>query len=125
MGKLVYEPIAKMSKRAIGLALRSGDPDIMLRALLSAALYSGDGLWAEKLVFKFIDHNNPYVRGNAMVSLGHIARIHGSLDRERAIDVLRVATNDRHEFVRGHAIEALEDVRHWIKQNGRWLGEDM
>lgn len=121
MSEPVYEPISRMSKRNITAALRSPDSKVVLRAILSAALYSDDGLWAEKLVYKFIDHDDPYIRGNAMLSLGHIARVHGSLNRERAIDVLRVAKNDRHEFVRSHAIDALDDVRHRVKKNGRWI----
>jgi hypothetical protein len=122
MEELTYEPISRMTKRDMIAALKSEDPNTVLRGLLSAALYSGDGIWAEKLVYKFIDHEDPHVRGNALLSLGHIARIHGTLDRQRAIDVLRVAKHDRHEFVRGQALDSLEDVQHWIKRNGRWIG---
>lgn len=125
MGKTIYEPIPKMSKRAISKDLRSDDPDTLLTALLSAALYSGDGMRAEKLAYKFIDHADPYVRGTAMLSLGHIARVHGTLDRDKAIHVLRVARHDTNEHVRGTAFDALEEVQHWIKRNGRWLGSDL
>lgn len=125
MAKLVYQAIPQMSKREISKDLRSKEPGTILRALLSAALYSGDGPWAEKLVYKFIDHEDPYVRGNAFLSLGHIARIYGTLDRSRAIDVLRVAKHDEHQFVRNHALDSIEDVQHWIKRSGRWIGSDL
>jgi HEAT repeat protein len=92
--------------------------------VLSAALYSGDGQWAEELVYKLIDHSDALVRSNAMLSLSHIARVHGTLDRQRAIDVLRVARNDRDESVRSQAEDALEDVQHFIKRTGRWIGSD-
>ncbi|MGE3466902.1 MAG: HEAT repeat domain-containing protein [Pyrinomonadaceae bacterium] len=106
------------------IGLRSDDAKIVSDAVLSAALYSGDGAWAEQLAYRLIDHSEPVVRGNALLSLAHIARVHGTLDRQRAIDVLRAAKNDRDEFVRGQANDALEDVQHYIKRNGRWIGGD-
>src|SRR5436305_7887501 len=107
MAKLRYEPIPKMSKRDISQAVRSGEDRQISRAVLSAALYSGDGQWAEKLLYKFIDHPSPIVRGTAFLSLGHIARVYGTLDRNRAVDVLRVAKNDRDKSVRGLVNDAL------------------
>lgn len=124
MADLVYEPIRRMSKREIVAVIRENESEKVLMAVLSAALYSGDGKWAEKLAYKLIDHSDALVRGNAMLSLSHIARIHGTIDRSRAIDILRVARNDRDEFVRGHAENALEDVQHFIKRSGRWIGRD-
>src|SRR5687767_6219278 len=120
--KLVYAPIPRMSKRDINAALRENDSKKLSVAVLSAALHSGDGVWAETIAYRLIDHQDPLVRGNAFLSLGHIARVHGTLDRSRAIDVLRVATHDMEEYVRGHALDALDDVQHWIKRSGRWIG---
>lgn len=120
----IYEEIARMSKREINKSIASGNSREQSRAVLSAALYTGDGEWAEKLAYRLIDHSDAAVRGNAFLSLGHIARVHGTLDRQRAIDVLRVATNDRDEFVRGTAGAVLEDVEHYIKRSGRWIGSD-
>lgn len=122
--KLVYEHIPEMSKRNIIKALSSGNADAISHALLSAALYSKDATWAEGLAYRLIDHAEPIVRGSALLSLAHIARLHGTLDRQRAIDVLRTAKNDRDEFVRGQAYDALEDVQHYIKRSGRWIGTD-
>lgn len=123
MEKPVYQSIPQLSKRDITKNLGSNDTEIVLHAILSAALYSGDGHWAEKIAYKFIDHENPFVRGNALLALAHIARIHGTIDRSRAIDVSRVARYDKDAFVRGHAEDCLEEVQHWIKRNGRWLGQ--
>ena len=122
--KPIYDPIRRMSKQEINAAIRENDSKKLSIAVISAALYSGDGVWAEKLAYKLIDHPDHLVRGNAMLSLGHIARVHGTLDRDRAIDVLRVAMNDRDEYVRTHASDARDDVEHWIKRSGRWLGQD-
>ncbi len=124
MADLVYEPIRRMSKREIASIVREDVPERVWEAVLSAALYSGDGQWAEKLAYKLIDHRDALVRGNAMLSLSHIARIHGTIDRSRAIDILRVALNDRDESVRRQAADALEDVQHFIKRSGKWIGSD-
>jgi len=120
--ELIYEPIPWMSKREINSVIRNNEPGVLSIAVLSAALYSGDGIWAEKICYKLVQHPHANVRGNALQSLGHIARVHGTLDRKRAIKLLQAALNDEHEDVRGNAYNALEDVKHYIKRNGRWVG---
>lgn len=113
---LNYVPIPWMSKSEINAAIRDNLVEKLEIAVLSAALNSGDGIWAEKVCFKLVNHSDPTVRGNALLSLGHIARIHGKLDRKRAIKTLEAALNDEDEFVRGHAEDALEDVQHFVNK---------
>lgn len=115
-----FEPIPWMGKRDINRVIREDVPENVSMAVLSAALNSGDGIWAEKVCYKLVNHLDPNVRGNALLSIGHIARVHGTLDRKRALSTLKAALNDDHEFVRAHADDALDDVRHFMKRDGRW-----
>ena len=48
------------------------------------------------------------VRGNA--SLGHLARIHRRLDRLAVLPIIEAALLDPHEYVRGQANAAADDI---------------
>ena len=54
------------------------------------------------------------VRGNAVLALGHIARIHGALDRAKADAILRRAKGDDSAYVRGQAEAAGDDIAHFL-----------
>ena len=116
--KLVYESIPNFDRRVIELAIKNDEVEILRLAALSAAMNSGDGPWAESICYELAAHPDDNVRGNALLSLGHIARIFGTLDRGRAIRTLRLSLQDPNEFVRGQAYDGLEDVKWFIKRDG-------
>lgn len=115
---LRYEPIPWLGRRAINAAVREDNVELLRIAAISAALGSGDGIWAEKICYKLIAHPDSVVRGNAGLSLGHISRIHGALNRQRAIKTLRQLCKDEDEFVRGQAESGLDDVKWFLKRDG-------
>ncbi|MDD5302499.1 MAG: hypothetical protein PHS14_05250 [Elusimicrobia bacterium] len=88
---------------------RSGDPNSICDALIRVALNDPDPVWAEDICLRFISHANVEVRGLAATCLGHIARIHGSLDLAKVIPLLdRLAADPE---VGGRAEDALDDIR--------------
>jgi len=111
--KLTYEPIPNLSREEIELTIRKGEPEKVLKAVLSAALFSGDGAWAEKICYRVAEHPSPLVRANVHTALGHIARIHGTMDWNKAVEVLESGLRDQDEFVRSAARDGLDDVKHF------------
>ncbi len=107
-----------MGRSAINAAIRKNDIDQLRYAALSAALESGNGPWAEEITYRLIDHTDSIVRGNACLSLGHIARVFGALDRKRAIETLKKALSDDDDFVRRHAQDAIDEVKWFLKRDG-------
>ncbi len=101
-------------------ALRSGHPGRVGRALLSLAL-NGDPR-AEAAALEHAGHPDVQVRRNAATSLGHVARIAGALDLDRAVPALLRLLADPDTF--GEADDALNDVEHFLGVNrGAWLGD--
>jgi len=109
-----YESIPPLSRAEVLSAVERNDPAELLRVVLSAALHDPDPDWAMELCFRLATHPHWNVRGNAMLGLGHIARLHERLDRTRAQAILLAGLADSHEYVRGQADGATSDVEHYL-----------
>ena len=83
--------------------------------VLSVALYSDDYQYAESFCFKLSNHKHFNVRGNAILGFGHIARIHGKLNKNKIKPIIKNALRDENEFVRGQADNAMDDTKHFLK----------
>lgn len=109
-----YEPIPALSRDAIEAALARDEPGELLRVVLSAALEANDAAWAEDVCLRLAGHPHPNVRGNAVLGLGHLARIHGRLDEARALPAIEAALADADDLVRGQADAAAGDVEQFL-----------
>ena len=83
--------------------------------MLSAALYAEDREWAEDICLRLSNHEHFNVRGNAVLGLGHIARIHRELNELKAKPVIEAALKDENVYVRGQAVAAADDVEFFLK----------
>jgi hypothetical protein len=109
-----HEPIPEPARAQVEAAILRDDPDELARAVIGAALHADDGAWAEEVCVRLASHPHPNVRGNAVLGLGHVARVHASLDRGRALPILEAALGDADEYVRGQAHAAVDDVEHFL-----------
>jgi hypothetical protein len=109
-----YEPIPKYSREQIRAALERDDPADLLHAVLAAALYDPELEWAEALCLRLATHPNFTVRGNALLGFGHLARLHGRLDRAKVQPVIQAGLHDSDDYVRGHANDAADDAEHFL-----------
>ena len=115
----VYEPITRADAEA---AFQSGDGPTIVNALLRLSLAGPDRQYAEECAIRHIAHRDVWVRRNAATSLGHIARITGELNLDRAMPALVSLLADAEVF--GYADDALRDVEHFLGVNrGAWLGD--
>ena len=110
-----YGVIAQRSKAEVESAILINDPEELLYAVLSAALYADDSEWAEDICLRLSSHEHFNVRGNAVLGLGHIARIHGALDELKAKPVIEGALKDENAYVKGQANAAADDVEFFLK----------
>src|SRR5262245_35666462 len=109
-----YQPIPEMSVAEVEAALTRNRPEELLLAVLSAALHARDLAWAQRICITLARHADFNVRGNAILGLGHLARIHGGLDRSTALPIIEAGLVDSHEYVRGQADSAADDVEHFL-----------
>lgn len=113
--KPIYEPIEEFSPSEIEAAIERNDADELLYAVLSASLYADDPEWAEGICLRLANHEHFNVRGNAVLGLAHIARIHGTLNKEKVRPIIVVALKDENEYVRGQAECTADDVNFFLK----------
>jgi hypothetical protein len=66
-----YEPIPEMSAEDVEAAIGRNQPDELLLAVLSAALYGLDVEWAQGVCRRLAVHEHFNVRGNAILGFGH------------------------------------------------------
>jgi hypothetical protein len=109
-----YEVIEQRSKAEIEAAISQNDPNELLYAVVSAALYSDDSNWAESVCLRLAKHEHFNVRGNTILGFGHIARIHQQLDEDRVKPLIEAALRDESDYVRDQADSAADDVEFFL-----------
>jgi hypothetical protein len=107
---LIYSEPVELSKIEINKILSSNDNRAICHALISMAFYEEDLDFCSTIIMKCFENKNEYVRGNAVLCIGHIARIHKIVYKELPSIVYR-GLNDSSSYVRGHAESALSDIR--------------
>ena len=110
MPELTYEEIPRLTKDTAVSDLRSGEHPRVVRALLSLALFSQEQTWVKDICVEYARSPNENIRGIAILCLGHLARIHGTLDVDSVIPVFTNLLNDQSSFVSDYADIALSDV---------------
>jgi hypothetical protein len=107
-----------ITTRSASAALASGDPAEISLALLRLALHGPDWGRAEQLAREHASHPEVWVRRNAATALGHVARVHGSLDIEQSLPALTKLLDDAE--VSDWADAALDDVEIYmgVKRGG-------
>lgn len=100
----------------VEIVIARGDPEELLYVPIVVGMNSDDCEpgWAEKICLQLASHPHFNVRGNAVLGLGHIARTCRALNLELAVPVIAVALHDPHDFVRGHAFTAAENLNTYL-----------
>lgn len=83
-------------------------------------MFEDDRHWAQTQCLKFARHDDSFIRGVAATGLAHIARIHGAIDEEEVVPVVRELLRDDPE-TRGKAQDALSDFSTFLGWNSRKL----
>lgn len=109
-----YGVIPELSVDAVEAAIRRDEPQELVFAVLSAALYASSPEWAAEVCRKLATHEHFNVRGNAILGFAHIARIHGRLDQSVVLPIIEAGLADSHEYVRSQAHGAADDVEHFL-----------
>ncbi|WP_440957431.1 hypothetical protein ACFELO_08950 [Oceanicaulis sp. LC35] len=81
---------------------------------IALALGLPDRVDVQAICLQLAEHEDEYVRGNAVLALGHLARLTGELHETRVRKVLGEALEDDSEFVRGQADNARSDLHMFL-----------
>jgi len=110
-----YEPIREVSRDDAELSITRNNPDELAVVVLSVALNWDELSWAESFCFSLSVHANEFVRGNAILGLGHLARRFGRLDSPASKSAVTQALTDISEYVRGQADSAHDDLKQFLQ----------
>jgi hypothetical protein len=112
--KRQYRPAQQRSREQMEAMLKSGEPERVIDALLSAAYYDPDWRWVELQCLQALTHADLWVRRNAATCLGLLAVFHQKLDTELVVAALKKAGKD--EEVRPWVEDSLSDIDHSMKK---------
>ena len=110
-----YEAPDNLSHDAAEALATGGDATALSKALVSLSLSDPDLRWTAELLLGLTHHENPNVRGNALLGLGHLARRFRALpDRDAAAAAVKAGLADANAFVRGQADSAADDLESFL-----------
>lgn len=104
----------------------SGDPERLLSSLaemdwpvaqselLGLALHYEDWRWVQGVCLSLLDHENIDLRRTAVMSLGHLARIHGDIGEEVRVELEKRRLDPALE---GRAQDALDDIAMFVERD--------
>ena len=108
-----YEEIVPISRsEAEGVIRRDQTGDIPL-TLIRLAYYEPDWRWVQDLCISLSNHKDKWVRRACATCFGHLARIHGKIEREKINPVLMRLLDD--PDVAGFAQDSLNDLDIFLK----------
>lgn len=103
-----FQQISPISKAEAAVAFESSNVTQICNALVSIACCENDWRWAQDKCLAFLVSDSPEISGLAATCLGHIARVHKTLDKERVVAALRKQL--KNPDIAGQVEDALEDI---------------
>jgi hypothetical protein len=94
-------------------AIASDETEKLGPMIIAAALYEEDFDFVQRVCVQLSSHPDEIVRGNAVLGLGHVARLFERLD-DHAVQIVSNRLHDPSVYVRGQAHAAASDLSHFL-----------
>ena len=108
-----YESVEPVS-RARAHEVLAGDDDLAIcRVLVSLAFHDPDCRWVQQLCLDYLQSSKWELRSISATCLGHLARIHRTLDMDLVLPALSEAASDPR--VRPYVDDAIDDIRQFVR----------
>jgi hypothetical protein len=111
MSRLQYP--RRITKEEAEKAFLSKNINVICDALLSAIFYINDWKWCQEHCFEFLENQDPEISGLAATCIGHIARIHKNLAKQKAVEKLKNHLSS--QTISGQVQDALDDIEIFLK----------
>jgi hypothetical protein len=105
--------VMEYNKQVAEKAFGSQQPEAICHALVAIAFCEPDWKWVQDRCLYFLQNKDPVISGLAATCLGHVARIHQKLEREKVITALRSRLEDAE--ITGRVEDALNDIDMFVK----------
>lgn len=110
-----YEEVEGLTPDEVEAAIARNSFEELLYVPIAVSVHSSDFDWAQAICVKLSGHEDFNVRGNAVLGFGHLARRFGKLEKDIVKPIIESAMLDPHEYVRTHANDAADDIRHFLR----------
>jgi len=107
MSGLIYREPQPVSRVEADRIFAAGDSKAIASTLVDIAFHERDWRWVQDKCLYFARHPEPNVRQVAVTCLGHIARIHRTLDLAVVLPVLDELSSDEAVTIE----DAIDDIR--------------
>ena len=111
-----FQDRERFTRDDVESAIKRGDPGELPFVPITVVMASNDPAYAQEVCLRLSTHADPKVRGNAVMSFGHIARQFRLLDERAVRPVIEAALRDEDEYVRTVAKSAADEIHqflHW------------
>ena len=112
---MIFDEVKPITRSEAEAGLASGMPDKICDALVRITYHDPDWRWVQEMCLDLTRHTNPDVSGLAVTCFGHLARIHGVLDVQRVLPILRRLKDD--PKIAGRVDDALDDIKTYLGCN--------
>ncbi len=106
----IYKPLPALTRDQVEAAIKNNDIGTLISSALSVATYDRDWKYAQDVCLRLAHHTDATIRGNAILAIGYIARVHRKLEKHVVEPVLLRARRDPEAWVRARAEDAIDDV---------------
>ncbi len=113
------QDIEQITVKDVADALRRNDPDELQLVSITIALSLPDPLFVQKVCIQLSSHCHYKVRGNAVASLGYLARQYRMLDEQAVKPIIESALHDTNEYVLASAKSAADEIHQFLHWNIR------
>ncbi|HTN87932.1 MAG TPA: hypothetical protein VL242_29835 [Sorangium sp.] len=108
------EPTFTGSRDEAEKVFQGDNADRICETLIALALHDPDRAWVEERCLECTTHPEMAVRAIAATALGHLARIHKTLDLGRVLPRLQALTTQ--PSIAGYARAAIDDIRTYVPE---------
>jgi len=109
-----FQELERFTARDIDAALERNDPQELQLVSVTVALACPDQAAAQDACLRLSRHAHNKVRGNAVMSLGHLARRFRTLDEQVVKPLIESALHDADEYVRTRAKSAADEIHQFL-----------
>lgn len=103
-----FSEVPRISRDNAHRAFSSGNAEEICGALVALTFHDPDLQWVQDLCISFLSNGDSRVSGLAATCLGHLARIHRRIDKEKVLGALRQHLAD--DEITGRVEDAMDDI---------------
>ena len=109
-----FQDLERFTTGDIDAAIERNEPNELQLLSVTVALACPDQAAAQDVCLKLSRHAHNKVRGNAVISLGHLARRFRHLDERIVKPVIESSLNEQDEYVRTRAKSAADEIHQFL-----------